>query len=79
MEKPASIVLTSLLLLPITGLEEIVGYLGNTDLNVIIESFLSSHQTGFLATFELGAIPVLRGRPRPANPVEDRFQRAWRA
>ena len=54
--------MTSLLLLPTTGLEEIVGYHGDT----------------VLATFKLGSIPVLTGRPRPSNPVEYRFQRAWR-
>jgi hypothetical protein len=67
------IVVTPLVLLPVTELEEVEGLLGEFTLSDLLESFLGQLRTDPASVFFAATLPILHGRFRVAGPTLRRF------
>ena len=64
---------TPLVLLPITELEELEGYLPTTPLSAFLESFMAVLRADRSAVFLTGLLPILKGKNRKRGATLLRF------
>jgi hypothetical protein len=64
---------TPIILLPITELEELEGYLDDTPLSAFLESFLALLRSDKATVFLTRILPILRGQPRRIGGTLRRF------
>jgi hypothetical protein len=66
---------TPLVLLPVTELEELEGYLHDTPLSAFLESFLALLKSDKSAVFLTRVLPVLKGKARKNGSALNRLDR----